>query len=148
MCSMIASAAWRSLIRDTRRPHEPTVGLMTHGYPTRSTASNADSLDNATIVRGEGTPAPSSASVVRSLSEHSSIVSAGFTQRTPYDSMIRTAFSELVRLSERSMRRSYSRQRPGSPRSKTGSRRSMVSAVKPRRSIASRTSRSSTRRRV
>src|SRR5712691_11559706 len=68
LCSRTASAASRSLIFASSRPHEPTIGLSTTGYPMASIASSAASRVKVTTVFGTGRPARASAAVVRILS--------------------------------------------------------------------------------
>src|SRR3989304_4455725 len=53
---MICPASSRSSTFAIRRPHEPTGGFRTAGYPTSSRALNAASGVRATTVLGAGTP--------------------------------------------------------------------------------------------
>ena len=53
----MASAAVLLSIFAINRPHDPTTGLITQGYPIDSMVSSALSVENATVVSGVGIPA-------------------------------------------------------------------------------------------
>ncbi|GAB3887287.1 hypothetical protein GCM10029964_053020 [Kibdelosporangium lantanae] len=77
----------------TSRPHEPTSGLITAGYPTAPRASTAASGVSASAVLGVGIPAWLSATDVRHLSPQTSVAFALLTTVAPTASSARAAYS-------------------------------------------------------